>query len=279
MGSRLTTKLGAILLTTALTAGVSVAAPRIAAAQFPSLPEVPGVPGLPPLPAPPQLPPPEIPGVPGLPPPPVENGPGHAGGDKPPELPGGLELPPQLQGKDVVPRKIGGFDFEPPAPIQGMRTPTGETFTVQSDSTRLLGNVKMSYVQIDTAQGIKPAIRIDADRVELDNLRVRFPGSAAGVEDIWQRTGPGKITTLNGDFHIIVAKMTITSEIAGVRLPIPITIDASWAPEDVRVQLASAGAGLPDELSDKMAVVDGTMETYFISANDLVAQDGMSIKP
>ena len=61
--------------------------------------------------------------------------------------------------------------------------------------------------------------------------------------------------------------------------PIPITIDASWAPEDVREQLASAGAGLPDELSDKMAVVDGTMETYFISANDLVAQDGMTIKP
>ena len=50
-------------------------------------------------------------------------------------------------------------------------------------------------------------------------------------------------------------------------------------PEDVREQLAAAGAGLPDELSDKMAVVDGTMETYFISANDLVAQDGMSIKP
>ena len=250
MGSRLTHKLGAIFLTTALTAGVSVAAPRIAAAQLPPLPEVPGVPD---LPAPPQLPPPEI--------------------------PGGLELPPQLQGKDVVPRKIGGFDFERPGPIPGMRTPTGETFTVQSDSTRLLGNVKMSYVQVDTAQGTKPAIRIDADRVELDNLRVRFPGSAAGVEDIWQRTGPGKITTLNGNFHIIVAKMTITSEIAGVRLPIPITIDASWAPEDVREQLASAGAGLPDELSDKMAVVDGTMETYFISANDLVAQDGMSIKP
>ncbi|MGV0432012.1 hypothetical protein [Corynebacterium sp. 20_84] len=205
--------------------------------------------------------------------------PGHGAGAKPPEIPAGLELPPQLQGKDVVPRKIGGFDFERPGPIPGMRTPTGETFTVQSDSTRLLGNVKMSYVQIDTAQGTKPAIRIDADRVELDNLRVRFPGSAAGVEDIWQRTGPGKITTLNGNFHIIVAKMTITSEIAGVRLPIPITIDASWAPEDVREQLAAAGAGLPDELSDKMAVVDGTMETYFISANDLVAQDGMSIKP
>lgn len=43
--------------------------------------------------------------------------------------------------------------------------------------------------------------------------------------------------------------------------------------------LAAAGAGLPDELSDKMVVVDGTMETYFISANDLVAQDGMTIKP
>ena len=158
MGSRLTHKLGAIFLTTALAAGVSVAAPWIAAAQFPPLPEVPGVPD---LPAPPQLPPPEIPGVPGLPPVPGGHGPGHGAGAKPPEIPAGLELPPQLQGKDVVPRKIGGFDFERPGPIPGMRTPTGETFTVQSDSTRLLGNVKMSYVQIDTAQGAKPAIRID----------------------------------------------------------------------------------------------------------------------
>ena len=56
-------------------------------------------------------------------------------------------------------------------------------------------------------------------------------------------------------------------------------IDHAGGAAALREQLAAAGAGLPDELSDKMAVVDGTMETYFISANDLVAQDGMTIKP
>ncbi|MEL4152388.1 tripartite tricarboxylate transporter TctB family protein, partial [Corynebacterium bovis] len=74
-------------------------------------------------------------------------------------------------------------------------TPTGETYTVQSDSTALLGNVKLSYVSIDTMQGPRPAIRIDADRVVLDNLRVRFPGTGAGVTDVWQRSGPGQTTT------------------------------------------------------------------------------------
>lgn len=177
------------------------------------------------------------------------------------------------------PRQIGGFDFDPPPPIENMMTPSGETYTVQSDSTKLIGDVKMSYVNVDTMQGPKPAIRIDCNRVELDNLRVRFPGTAAGVEDIWQRSGPGVITTLNGNFHILVAKMTITSQIAGATLPIPITIDASWAPEQIRAELRKAGAGLPEDVSNLMVVLNGTMETYYISADDLRAEQGMSIKP
>lgn len=255
--------------------GLVVAAPGLAGAQFPQLPGLPGVPGSEvPLPAPPEIPAPQLPPAPQQlrPPESPAASPGLEGLE-------GLEVPPQLDGRDIVPRKIGGFDFEPPEPIPGMITPSGETYTVQSDSTRLLGNVKMSFVQIETLQGTKPAIRIDADRVVLDNLRVRFPGAAAGVEDIWQRTGPGVTTTLNGNFHIIVGKMTITPQIAGVTLPIPITIDSSWAPERVQAELAKAGAGLPDEMSDLMAVIDGTMETYYISADDLVAQQGMSIKP
>ena len=188
--------------------------------------------------------------------------------------------PPVLEAPgatETVPRQIGGFDFEPPGPIPGMTLPSGDTFTVESDSTRLLGNVKMSYVHVDTAQGRKPAIRIDADRVVLDNLRVRFPGHRAGVADLWQRTGPGVNTTLNGNFHIIMSKMTITSQVAGITLPVPITIDASWAPEQVRAELAKAGAGLPDEMSDLLVVLNATMETYYISADELVAQQGLSI--
>ncbi len=249
----------------ALTAATMVvAAPQVAVAQFPPVPPLPSLelPPPPPLPAPSSLPP--------LPPP-------------PPVLPTpeleGLDLPPQLSGRGAVPRQIGGFDFDPPAPIENMMTPSGETYTVQSDSTKLLGDVKMSYVQVDTMQGSKPAIRIDCNRVELDNLRVRFPGASAGVEDIWQRSGPGVITTLNGNFHILVARMTITSQIAGVTLPIPITVDASWAPEQIRAELSKAGAGLPDDMSNLMVVVDGTMETYYISADDLRAEQGLSIKP
>lgn len=265
--------------------GVLTASPQLAAAQLPAPPTLPTLPTLPnlmpplaPAPAPRPVPVPQpapvlptVPPLPTLPPPPARPAPQSA------PFPG-LELPPALQGKEVVPRKIGGFDFEPPSPIEGM-TAAGDTFTVQSDSTKLIGNVKLSYVQIDTAQGARPAIRIDADRVELDNLRVRFPGHRAGVSDMWQRTAPGVITTLNGNFHIVISKMTVTSQIAGVTLPIPITIDASWAPEHVRGELSKAGAGLPDELSNLMVVLDGTMETYYISADDLVAAKGMSIKP
>lgn len=262
-------------LSAAAAIGLALSAPGPADAQFPELPSLPGLPGGPaPLPAQPELPvlPPPV----AQPPKPLPQVP-----SVPAEVPGleGVQLPPELAGRDVVPRKIGGFDFEPPGPIPGMLTPTGETYTVESDSTRLLGNVKMSYVQIDTLQGTKPAIRIDADRVVLDNLRVRFPGTAPGVEDVWQRSGPGVETTLNDHFHIIVGKMTITPQVAGVTLPIPITIDASWAPERVQAELSKAGAGLPDEMSNLMAVIDGTMETYYISADNLVAEQGMSIKP
>ncbi|WP_179948321.1 hypothetical protein [Corynebacterium liangguodongii] len=148
-----------------------------------------------------------------------------------------------------------------------MGTPSGTTYTVQADSTALTGGVKLSYVNIETAQGPRSAIRIDADKVVLDNLRVRFPSSVAGVPDEWQRSGPGVKTTLSGHFHIIVKEMTVTPQIAGVALPAPITIDADMATEDIANRLKQVGAGMPDAISEHVVMLNGQMEAYYISAD------------
>ncbi|WP_260443719.1 hypothetical protein, partial [Corynebacterium bovis] len=214
-------------------------------------------------PAPPALPQLQLPQLPQLPPPPAL-----------PALPA-PSLPPELSGMALP--SIGGLDFAPPGPIPDMITPTGETYTVQSDSTALLGNVKLSYVSIDTMQGPRPAIRIDADRVVLDNLRVRFPGTGAGVTDVWQRSGPGQTTTLTGNFHIIVKSLTVTPKIAGVALPFAVPVDASWAPEQVGEELKKVGAGLPDAISDQTVMLNCTMETYYISSDSLVGGPGTTI--
>ncbi|WP_448854582.1 DUF6114 domain-containing protein [Corynebacterium frankenforstense] len=155
----------------------------------------------------------------------------------------------------------------------------GTTYTVRSDPTRLLGNVKLCYVTVDTLQGSRPAIRIDVDRVVLDNLNVRFPAQTAGTTAVWQRTGPGQITTLNGDFHIIVASLEVTPQLAGVTSPVPIHIDASWAPEDVGRELKKVGAGLPDAVSEQQVMLDNTMETYYITSGDLRGAPGTTIRP
>lgn len=132
---------------------------------------------------------------------------------------------------------------------------------------------------IDTAQGPKPAIRIDSDRVILDNLRVRFPGDHAIGVDIWQRSGPGQISTLNGNFHIIVASLDVTPQLAGVPLPFAVPVSADDVPENTGKELKKIGAGLPDAVSSQTVMLDGTMETYYISADDLVEGPGTTIAP
>ncbi|WP_238599413.1 hypothetical protein, partial [Corynebacterium heidelbergense] len=194
------------------------------------------------------------PQIPGLPP----------AGSAAPAIP---ELPPQFNGLAFP--QIAGLDFAPPAPIPGMTTPSGTTFTVRSNKTSLLGNVKLSYITLETLAGPKPAIRIDADRVVLDNLNVQFPGWPSGSPDVFQRSGPGVITTLNGNFHIIVKSLKVRPELAGLPLPFAIPIDANWAPERIRPELQKIGAGLPDVLSEKTVMLDGELETYYISADDL----------
>lgn len=132
---------------------------------------------------------------------------------------------------------------------------------------------------LDSAQGPKPAIRIDSDRVILDNLRVRFPGDHAIGVDIWQRSGPGQISTLNGNFHIIVASLDVTPQLAGVPLPFAVPVSADDVPENTGKELKKIGAGLPDAVSSQTVMLDGTMVTYYISADDLVEGPGTTIAP
>lgn len=157
------------------------------------------------------------------------------------------------------------------------QTATGNTYTVQSNSTRLLGNVRVSYVDFPTAAGPRPAIQIDADRVVLDNLHVRFPGQPGGFAEVWQRTGDGRTTTLNGNFRIVIARLTATPEIAGLASPEPVTVDAAWAPDDVAEHLKEISLDTPDEVSEQLVMRDGSMETYYISADDIRFDEGTSI--
>ena len=113
----------------------------------------------------------------------------------------------------------------------------------------------------------------------LDNLRVRFPGDHAIGVDIWQRSGPGQISTLNGNFHIIVASLDVTPQLAGVPLPFAVPVSADDVPENIGKELKKIGAGLPDAVSSQTVMLDGTMETYYISADDLVEGPGTTIAP
>ncbi|WPF67873.1 DUF6114 domain-containing protein [Corynebacterium sp. 21KM1197] len=214
--------------------------------------------------------PPAIPGIPGL--------PGL------PELPP-LPTPEELRERgeeilngDIMEKinaaplpQIPGLDLAPPEPIAWTVPPSGNRYTVMTDKTSLVGNVKFSYVTIDTAQGPRQAIRIDADHAILDNLSVRFPGDASGVPPVWKRSEPGAITTLNGNFHIIVHAVEVTPQVAGVTLPLSLNLSADMPPEELKSALQTLGVGVPDVLSDQMVMLNGTMDTYYISSDDLIA--------
>ena len=256
----------AAVTATGLAAGLTATAgapPAQAQLELPKFPELPGVPknpgaaktpaqqrpASPTLPEAPKLPdPPKVPGLPKL-----------------PEAPKPTEIPEEYE-----------LDLTPPAPIEGLRGIPGNTFQITTDSTALLGNMKLSLITLETQQGPKPALRIDADKAILQNLAMEMPGQSAGP--IWQRTGPGKTSELSGNFHIIVSKLTITPEIAGVKT-IPITIDASWAPEEIKKEAAKMGLGQPDALSEKLRMLDGTMDAYVVSSDRIDLPKGTSLAP
>lgn len=250
----------AAVTATGLAAGLTATAgapPAQAQLELPKFPELPGVPKNPGAAKPPaqQRPAsPALPEAPKLPDPP-----------KLPEAPKPPEIPEEYE-----------MDLTPPAPIEGLRGIPGNTFQITTDSTALLGNMKLSLITLETQQGPKPALRIDADKAVLQNLAMEMPGQSAGP--IWQRTGPGKTSVLSGNFHIIVSKLTITPEIAGVKT-IPITIDASWAPEEIKKEAAKMGLGQPDALSEKLRMLDGTMDAYVVSSDRIDLPKGTSLAP
>jgi hypothetical protein len=251
----------------ALTVGLGSSTPD-ANAQLPALPDL-------------QLP--TIPGLPG-----GDNGTGDEGdgeeqSNNTPRLPSLPEIPtpqlPSLDGNDLQDQIDGGLDalgveipglnVAPPEPVPGMGTPTGSPFVIQADTTAMTPNMKMSFVTIDTLQGPKQAMRIDSDETVLGNLKVQFPNAAGGT-DLMQDTRGGT-TTLSGNFHIFVKKVTMTLELMGQNTQIPITIDADWAPEQIMAELSKIGLGLPDLLSEKTRILNGRMDTYLVMADKLEA--------
>src|SRR5699024_7617317 len=151
----------AAVTATGLAAGLSATAgapPAQAQLELPKFPELPGAPKAPGAAKPPvqQRPAaPKLPETPKLPDPP-----------KLPELP---ESPEEYE-----------MDLTPPAPIERLRGSPGNTFQITTDSTALLGNMKLSLITLETQQGPKPALRIDADKAVLQNLAMEMPGQSAG---------------------------------------------------------------------------------------------------
>lgn len=199
--------------------------------------------------------------------PPLPSLPGQSPDNEAPKLPP-LPDSPKPPPPPEVPEKLR-MDLTPPGPIEGEKPIQQGTYIIKADNTRLLGHVKMSLIQQAAPQGPKPALRIDADRAVLTNLSVQFPTQGAGPEGgIWQRTGPGQTTTLEGNFHIVVSSLKVTPRVAGLPL-IPLPIDANMAPKELQEAAKKIGLGTPDALSDHLEMTNGTMHTYFVKADTL----------
>lgn len=182
-------------------------------------------------------------------------------------LPDGNELQDGLDNSlESLGVEIPGLNVAPPEPVANMRPPYGGTFTIKTDVAQMTPGMKLSYVTIDTMQGPKKAIRIDADQAVMENLRVQFPNSLNA--DLLDDT-KGATSTLTGNFHIFVQELTMTLELLGVDTMIPITINADWAPDDIAKELSKIGLGLPDLLSAETRVLDVNLETYHVMADHM----------
>lgn len=260
----------ALLVTMGTAAGVVTYDAPNAQAQIPlpQLPQLPGMPGQQPAqpgqggqPSQQDTNQPQAPQVPGL-----------------PTLPQ-LPPPPSLQdlaNSPQIPEDLR-FDFSPPSPIPDELPVQDSMFEIKSDSTKLVGHVKFSLIQQPTTRGPEPALRIDADKAILDNLSVQFPGTPANnYVSRNQRSGPGQISTLTGNFHIIVRKLTVTPQVSGVTT-FPITLDASMAPIELQKELSKVGLGQPEALASQLVMLNGVMDTYFVKADQLDLGPGTQI--
>ncbi|WP_312979105.1 DUF6114 domain-containing protein [Corynebacterium sp.] len=254
-----------IAVLAAVTVGVGIQTPD-ARAQIPGLPDI-------------QLPDLQIPG----------QGNGENGDNTSPRLPNPPDLPNLPEAPDLnLPQfrlpdgnqlqddldntldslgvEIPGLNVAPPDPVANMRPPFGGTFTIKTDTAKMTPGMKLSYVTIDTMQGPKKAIRIDADQAIMENLRVQFPNALGS--DLLDDT-KGATSTLTGNFHIFVQELTMTLELLGVDTMVPITINADWAPDDIAAELSKIGLGLPDLLSAETRVLDVNLETYHVMSDHM----------
>lgn len=222
-----------------------------------------------PSPPPPPLTLPPAPGSDGAAPLPPLQLPDIPEGILPPGVvpPGGILGPGKTDSEGREHKAI--FDTSPPVARPGEQPPNEGSYLITTDKTTLVGNVKFSLVDITTQDGVvKRAIRIDSDKAILDNLAVNFP-SGDGANPQQMSSGPGRISSLTGNFHIVVAKATMTPVINGVPT-IPITLDASWAPEELTRAFDGALAmGMPDSISSKMTIQDCFLDTYIVRADTL----------
>ena len=81
-------------------------------------------------------------------------------------------------------------------------------------------------------------------------------------------TAPGTMSTLTGNFHIIVRSLTVTPAASAGEL-IPITIDARWIDDAVLESLASHSLGLPDEITDELILRDVSLESFMVRSDRL----------
>ncbi|MGP9724485.1 DUF6114 domain-containing protein [Corynebacterium sp. AOP40-9SA-29] len=182
-------------------------------------------------------------------------------------LPDGNDLQDGIDGSlESLGVEVPGLNVAPPEPVAGMQAPYGDTFTIKTDNATMTPGMKLSYVTIDTMQGPKKALRIDADQAIMENLRVQFPNALGN--DLLDDT-KGATSTLTGNFHIFVQELTMTLELLGVDTMIPITINADWAPDDIAAELSKIGLGLPDLLSEQTRVLDVRLETYQVMADKM----------
>ncbi|WP_295627566.1 hypothetical protein [uncultured Corynebacterium sp.] len=223
---------------------MSASTPRAQAA--PAAPAVPQIPGLPGVEGLPLLPGPGLPEVEGLP--------------SPSEL---LPAPPSPE--DEGAGSSGGIGLgAPPEPQAGELAISDSMEVITADSVRLLGNVRLSQTEVTLTNGeVEQAIRFDADRVELDNLALQ----AANVE-VGLTTAPGSMSTLTGNFHIVVRALTVTPA-ASVGELIPITIDARWIDDEALKALASNSLGLPDAITDELILNDASLDSYIVRSDQL----------
>ncbi|KKO82086.1 hypothetical protein WU86_05180 [Corynebacterium xerosis] len=181
-------------------------------------------------------------------------------------IPSPSELLPGLPGTGNEPDDAaGGFGLgDPPESLPGELNVSDTMEIITADSVRLLGNVRLSETAVTIPSGeVVQAIRLDADRVELDNLGLQAEGVDVGLS-----TAPGTMSTLTGNFHIIVRSLTVTPAASAGEL-IPITIDARWIDDAVLESLASHSLGLPDQITDELILRDVSLESFMVRSDRL----------